>query len=224
MQVNGRIMVDWSEWASFGGTICISNFIYTIGTFQDIVPNYDLPAISKTLSGAYLDPYTQASAAAPQEIMEEGDITGKHDDTPAWEGLTDEQLVLASPLVYGFSLADKLWCKILSLFASPHIVTDQVKVEFTVDNVIHFEWDDEPFTNLVLPRDQKQVVLSLVEAHSLGISQGFDDFVKGKGQGLVVNLFGNPGVGKSLTAEATSERTSQCESNAILLTGVFCRR
>lgn len=34
----------------------------------------------------------------------------------------------------------------------------------------------------------------------------FDDFVQGKGQGLVINLFGNPGVGKTLTAEAMSER------------------
>ena len=33
----------------------------------------------------------------------------------------------------------------------------------------------------------------------------FDDFVRGKGQGLVINLFGPPGVGKTLSAEATSE-------------------
>lgn len=79
-------------------------------------------------------------------------------------------------------------------------------VEFSVDGVQTFTWNDEPFTNLVLPRDQKSLILSLVEAHTQGISQGFDDFVRGKGQGLVVNLFGNPGVGKSLTAEATSER------------------
>lgn len=34
----------------------------------------------------------------------------------------------------------------------------------------------------------------------------FDDFIAGKGKGLIINIFGNPGVGKSLTAEATSER------------------
>ncbi|EPQ59804.1 P-loop containing nucleoside triphosphate hydrolase protein, partial [Gloeophyllum trabeum ATCC 11539] len=33
------------------------------------------------------------------------------------------------------------------------------------------------------------------------------DFVQGKGLGLVVNLHGPPGVGKTLTAEATSEVT-----------------
>ena len=78
-------------------------------------------------------------------------------------------------------------------------------MEYIIDNVNKFEWDDEPFENLVLAKDQKELVKSLVEAHGMDNS-GFDDFVKGKGKGLVINLFGNPGVGKSLTAEATSER------------------
>lgn len=60
---------------------------------------------------------------------------------------------------------------------------------------------------LVLPPAQKTLDKSLVEIHSKD-STGFDDFVKGKGRGLIINLFGNPGVGKSLTAEATSERES----------------
>lgn len=68
-----------------------------------------------------------------------------------------------------------------------------------------FTWNDGAFENLVLPRDQKSLIRSLVEAHGAGLAS-FDDFVEGKGKGLVINLFGNPGVGKSLTAEATSER------------------
>ncbi|OCH84836.1 P-loop containing nucleoside triphosphate hydrolase protein [Obba rivulosa] len=44
---------------------------------------------------------------------------------------------------------------------------------------------------------------SLVEAHNSEL--GFDDFVQGKGRGLVINLYGPPGVGKTLSAEATSE-------------------
>ena len=44
---------------------------------------------------------------------------------------------------------------------------------------------------------------SLVEAHNSNLD--FDDFVQGKGQGLVINLFGPPGVGKTLSAEAASE-------------------
>lgn len=37
------------------------------------------------------------------------------------------------------------------------------------------------------------------------IDDSFDDFVSGKGRGLVVLLHGSPGVGKTLTAEAVSE-------------------
>jgi SpoVK/Ycf46/Vps4 family AAA+-type ATPase len=55
----------------------------------------------------------------------------------------------------------------------------------------------------VLPIGRKQLLQSLVEAHNQDL--GFDDFVQGKGQGLVINLFGPPGCGKTLSAEATSE-------------------
>lgn len=64
-------------------------------------------------------------------------------------------------------------------------------------------WNDEAFANLVLPGDRKVLLQSLVEAHNADL--GFDDFVQGKGHGLVINLFGPPGVGKTLSAEATSE-------------------
>lgn len=85
-----------------------------------------------------------------------------------------------------------------------------------MESVEPIDWNDEPFNNLVLGGNQKALVKALVEAHydidstsgrSLSYAR-FDDFVQGKGQGLVINLYGNPGVGKTLTAEAMSERQS----------------
>ena len=105
-------------------------------------------------------------------------------------GLGDAELLLAPAVVYGFSLTDKLW------------------LEFNVTNITPIEWNKEAFDGLVLPPERKAVLRGLVEAHSLSNvdePKGFDDFVRGKGQGLVVNLFGPPGVGKTLSAEATSE-------------------
>jgi hypothetical protein len=68
-------------------------------------------------------------------------------------------------------------------------------VEFDVTKVLPVQWNEDAFANLVLPADRKTLLRSLVEAHHEEAS--FDDFVKGKGAGLVVNLFGPPGVGES---------------------------
>lgn len=62
-----------------------------------------------------------------------------------------------------------------------------------MEKISDVDWNQNAFENLVLPEDRKQLLQSLVEAHHCKV--GFDDFIKGKGQGLVINLFGPPGVG-----------------------------
>jgi hypothetical protein len=67
-------------------------------------------------------------------------------------------------------------------------------VEFNVDKIQEVEWNENAFDNLVIPSGRKHLLRSLVEAHHREVK--FDDFIKGKGQGLVINLFGPPGVGE----------------------------
>jgi len=110
--------------------------------------------------------------------------TQTDNDTPDIE-LTDEDLLLTPTVVFGFSFNDKVW------------------LEFNVEKIQDIDWNEDAFDNLVLPHGHKYLLQSLVEAHHKEI--GFDDFIKGKGHGLVVNLFGPPGVGKTFSAEATSE-------------------
>lgn len=69
------------------------------------------------------------------------------------------------------------------------------------------EWNQAAFANLVLPPGRKDLLKSLVEAHHKQLN--FDDFIKGKGHGLVVNMYGPPGVGKTFSAEATSEHVQR---------------
>ena len=66
-------------------------------TFADTVPNYPmLPRVSKNLAGQDIDRHAaRAQGIAGTESRE----------------LTTDELLLTSPVVYGFSFADKQWCE-----------------------------------------------------------------------------------------------------------------
>ena len=83
-------------------------------------------------------------------------------------------------------------------------------MQFNVNLAQPISWNDDAFDKLVIPGDQKALIRSLVEANAMlkdGNSMPLvdHDVVVGKGQGVIISLFGPPGVGKTLSAEATSE-------------------
>ena len=96
--------------------------------------------------------------------------------------LTDDHHLLCSPTLLGFALSEKKWC------------------QFFVDMVSAPRFSDRVFDQLVLPERQKSLMRVLVEEHTKEAND-FDDFIKGKGRGLIALLHGPPGVGKTLTAE-----------------------
>ncbi|KGO67983.1 ATPase, AAA-type, core [Penicillium italicum] len=100
---------------------------------------------------------------------------------------TEEELLVASPVVLGFAFSEKLW------------------LEFTISGISDIEWDKEAFGSLVLPSNQKSIVKALVESHTFHAAQNIDDVIQGKGKGLVAVLHGPPGTGKTLTAEGIAE-------------------
>lgn len=57
---------------------------------------------------------------------------------------------------------------------------------------------------MVLQPEFKEVVLAFVEAQLSQVDQ-FDDVIRGKGRGIILLLQGQPGVGKTLTAESVAE-------------------
>lgn len=82
-------------------------------------------------------------------------------------------------------------------------------MQFYIEDIEPLVWNDQAFSHLVYDDQQKDLVLSFVENHSLtnGPSVAMEDVIVGKGQGLIILLSGPPGTGKTLTAEAVADRT-----------------
>ena len=100
--------------------------------------------------------------------------------------LTDEQLILTCPLVRGYALKNKRW------------------MEFFIDEITEVEFNDKAFDSLVLPTDQKELILAFAQSQ-VKYKDGFDDLISGKGKGIIMLLSGGPGIGKTLTAESVAE-------------------
>jgi hypothetical protein len=100
--------------------------------------------------------------------------------------LTDEQKLVCTPLLRGYSLKNKLW------------------LNFFVNCVKEIEWQKDAFDRLVLPKNQKELILGFTESQRK-YREAFDDVIEGKGRGMILLLCGPPGVGKTLTAESVAE-------------------
>jgi len=100
--------------------------------------------------------------------------------------LTEEQLLLCTPIVRGYALKTKKW------------------LEFFVDDISEIAFDDRAFDALVLPEGHKSLILAFTQSQVKN-KHAFDDVISGKGRGIIMLLSGGPGIGKTLTAESVAE-------------------
>ncbi|KAF2728325.1 P-loop containing nucleoside triphosphate hydrolase protein [Polyplosphaeria fusca] len=119
----------------------------------------------------------------PPPVLQHGSDHSKSEEPKV---LPDELLPLCTPTLKGYSLKTKNWAT------------------FLVDNVHEIVWDDRAFDSLVLPPGYKDLILSFT-ANQNSSETLIDDVIEGKGQGIVMLLTGEPGVGKTLTSESVAE-------------------
>ncbi|KAF4624987.1 hypothetical protein G7Y89_g13185 [Cudoniella acicularis] len=100
--------------------------------------------------------------------------------------MSDEELLICKFQVHGFTLTTKRWGI------------------FNISHLRPVEYHTDAFASLVLPDDLKKTLSSLVHSQEGSASQ-FDDFITGKGKGLIILLHGPPGVGKTFTAESIAD-------------------
>lgn len=97
--------------------------------------------------------------------------------------LAPELMWMTDSHVHGFSFVTKQWGS------------------FPVGALSEIQFRSNAYDQLVLDAKKKSMIRALVQ-HSEG---SFDDIIAGKGGGCIFLLHGEPGVGKTLTAEAVSE-------------------
>jgi hypothetical protein len=89
--------------------------------------------------------------------------------------------------------------RVFSLDLKNYVYTD-------VDDVAPYEFDTQAMAKLCLPADMLSVLTRVFQAPLEGL---FGDLIRGKHGGVVVLACGNPGVGKTLTAEVYAEHTGR---------------
>lgn len=100
--------------------------------------------------------------------------------------LTDDQLLLCSPMVRGYGLKPKRW------------------QQYFVEQIADIQFNDQAFESLVLPKGHKSLILAFAQSQVKN-KNAFDDVIQGKGKGIIMLLSGGPGIGKTLTAESVAE-------------------
>jgi hypothetical protein len=95
--------------------------------------------------------------------------------------LSDEELVTFAPMVPVYSFSVRSWGLIF------------------IDQLQSISWDSKAFGSLQVDGEIKDAIQGLIRGFSSHATE-FDDFIDGKGGGLVFLLHGPPGCGKTMTA------------------------
>lgn len=185
--IKGRIVIDTYGWNRFEPNFAIyTNPLTDKETSSSGIRDTSQDADGNGEGDGSDDDDSYAGSEVDYDGMPcDGDFADEDEESNR-PPLTEEQKLISTPLVRGYSLKSKQW---LNLF---------------VNSVREIEWQNNAFESLVLPANQKELILGFTETQRK-VKASFDDVIEGKGKGIILLLCGPPGVGKTLTAESVAE-------------------
>jgi SpoVK/Ycf46/Vps4 family AAA+-type ATPase len=154
-----------------------------------IKPSYWSDAVLRADGRVMIDPESMGRIdnkvydQAKRRIMSKKGYNEDDDVEVKIETVEEKDLFACSPYVLGFSFRAKTWGMML------------------VSGIKPIDWAKDAFERLVLEPKTKKRVRALVQ----NSSGSFSDIIGGKGGGCVFLLHGEPGQGKTLTAETVAE-------------------
>lgn len=131
---------------------------------------------------------TLGTLEAPRKVIIEAELEVEEDSRSYYSHYGEEQIQSKLPFVRVFSLDMKSYMYV------------------DIDDLQEYEFDEDAMARLHLP-DRMLSVLSRV--FSTPVEDLFGDLISGKHGGVVILASGNPGVGKTLTAEVYAEHTNR---------------
>lgn len=96
--------------------------------------------------------------------------------------LSEDKLWMCSPVVYGFSFNNKIWCKM------------------NLEDIDEIKFSERAFDDLIIPEENKTIFTAALTHDMPSL-----DAISNKGGGKIFLLYGAPGVGKTMTAESVAE-------------------
>jgi len=154
------------------------------------------------------DEVPSSESKSEEVLSKEEEVKSDPDAKP---DLTEDQLAICSSWLRGYSLTYQKWAS------------------FAVEHISDVTWNENAFSELTLPAEYRELILATIQSQIKqnkwkqkvekafknqkpienddddDNSAEFDDFIAQKGLGYIMLFSGNPGVGKTATAESIAE-------------------